>query len=39
MPPSRALPAWKALLPQERAARLRAWYDLILEAREDLALS
>lgn len=35
---SRALPAWKALLPQERAARLRAWHDLILESRDDLAL-
>ncbi|QRM29934.1 NAD-dependent succinate-semialdehyde dehydrogenase [Microvirga sp. VF16] len=35
---ARALPAWKALLPQERSARLRAWHDLILEAREDLAL-
>ena len=35
---ARALPAWKALLPQERAERLRAWYALILEAREDLAL-
>jgi aspartate-semialdehyde dehydrogenase len=35
---ARALPAWKTLLPQERSARLRAWYDLILEAREDLAL-
>jgi aspartate-semialdehyde dehydrogenase len=35
---ARALPAWKALLPQERAARLSAWYDLILAAREDLAL-
>ena len=35
---ARALPAWKALLPQERAERLRAWYALILEARDDLAL-
>lgn len=35
---ARALPAWKSLLPQERSARLRAWYDLILDAREDLAL-
>nr|WP_230533965.1 NAD-dependent succinate-semialdehyde dehydrogenase [Microvirga roseola] len=35
---ARALPAWKALLPQERSARLRDWYTLILEAREDLAL-
>ena len=30
---ARALPAWKSLLPQERSARLRAWHDLILEAR------
>ncbi len=35
---ARAFPAWKALLPQERAARLRAWHALILEARDDLAL-
>ena len=34
----RAFPAWRALLPQERAARLRAWYDLIMAAREDLAV-
>jgi aspartate-semialdehyde dehydrogenase len=33
-----AFPAWKALLPQERSARLRTWFELILEAREDLAL-
>src|SRR5215217_8528525 len=35
---ARALPAWKALLPQERAKHLRAWHALILEALEDLAL-
>lgn len=35
---ARALPSWKALLPQERATRLRAWYALILEAQEDLAV-
>jgi aspartate-semialdehyde dehydrogenase len=35
---ARALPAWKEMLPRERAERLRAWYALILEAREDLAL-
>ena len=34
----RALPAWKALAPQERAARLRTWFELIKAAREDLAL-
>jgi aspartate-semialdehyde dehydrogenase len=33
-----ALPAWKALLPQQRADILTRWYDLILEHREDLAL-
>jgi aspartate-semialdehyde dehydrogenase len=33
-----ALAAWKGLLPQERAVRLRAWHDLILDAHEDLAL-
>ncbi|MGO4724886.1 MULTISPECIES: NAD-dependent succinate-semialdehyde dehydrogenase [unclassified Inquilinus] len=33
-----AFPAWRALLPQERAARLRNWFDRILAAREDLAL-
>jgi aspartate-semialdehyde dehydrogenase len=35
---ARALPAWKALLPQERAARLRAWHALIMESLDDLAL-
>ena len=35
---ARALPAWQALRPQERAARLRAWYELVLAVREDLAL-
>ena len=29
---ARALPDWKALLPQERAERLRAWHALILDA-------
>ena len=33
-----AFPAWRALLPQERAARLRNWFDRILAAKEDLAL-
>lgn len=33
-----ALPAWRDKLPQERAAILRRWHGLILEAREDLAL-
>ncbi|WP_158817466.1 NAD-dependent succinate-semialdehyde dehydrogenase [Methylocapsa sp. S129] len=35
---ARALCAWQTLAPQERAARLRAWYDLVCAAREDLAL-
>lgn len=33
-----AFAAWRDLLPQDRAARLRAWYEGILDAREDLAL-
>lgn len=28
---------WRKRLPQERAAILRRWFDLIVEAREDLA--
>lgn len=35
---SRALPEWKALLPRERAKILRKWFDLMVSAREDLAL-
>lgn len=35
---SDALPAWRSMLPQQRAAILRKWHDLMLEAREDLAL-
>jgi succinate-semialdehyde dehydrogenase len=31
-------PAWRRPLPQERAARLRRWFELMLEARADLAL-
>ncbi|MCX5515824.1 NAD-dependent succinate-semialdehyde dehydrogenase [Kaistia algarum] len=38
MAASRALPAWKALLPHQRATILRRWFDLIIAAREDLAL-
>jgi len=34
----RAFPKWRALLPQQRAAILRRWYEAILEARQDLAL-
>lgn len=35
---SDAFIAWRALLPQQRAAILRKWYELILAAKEDLAL-
>jgi aspartate-semialdehyde dehydrogenase len=34
----RAFPKWRVLLPQERAAILRKWHGLILEAKDDLAL-
>jgi aspartate-semialdehyde dehydrogenase len=33
-----AFPAWRRLLPQERAAHLRRWYELMVEAKDDLAL-
>ena len=32
-----AWPGWAALLPQERTAILRRWFDLMIENREDLA--
>ncbi len=35
---SRALPQWKALLPQERGKILRKWFELIVAAKQDLAL-
>jgi len=35
---ARALPGWRALLPQERARFLRRWFELIVENKEDLAL-
>lgn len=35
---SRALPEWRGLLPQERSALLRRWYELIGAHKEDLAL-
>ena len=35
---ARAFPSWRALLPQERAGVLRRWFELIVEARDDLAL-
>lgn len=34
----RAFPSWSGLLPQQRAAVLRRWYDLIIAAKQDLAL-
>ena len=33
-----AFPTWRKLLPQQRAAYLRRWYELMIEARDDLAL-
>ena len=33
-----AFPQWKALLPQQRSAVLRRWFELIVAARADLAL-
>lgn len=35
---SRAFADWRNTLPQQRAAILRKWHDLMLDAREDLAL-
>ncbi|EJC83693.1 NAD-dependent aldehyde dehydrogenase [Rhizobium leguminosarum bv. trifolii WSM2297] len=35
---SEAFSAWRAMLPQHRAAILRKWHELMLAAREDLAL-
>lgn len=34
----RAFPAWASALPSRRSELLRRWYELIREAREDLAL-
>ncbi len=34
----RAFPAWAALLPQERSAILRRWFEQLTANREDLAL-
>ena len=33
-----AFPTWRALLPQDRAKILRRWYELMLAAKDDLAL-
>jgi len=35
---SEAFPAWAGLLPQQRSAILRRWFDLIVENGEDLAI-
>ena len=35
---SRAFPKWRSLLPQERSKILRKWYELIVAAKQDLAL-
>ncbi|WP_457939262.1 NAD-dependent succinate-semialdehyde dehydrogenase [Mesorhizobium sp. 10J20-29] len=35
---SRAFPKWRSLLPQERSKILRRWFDLIVAAKQDLAL-
>ncbi|WP_407277648.1 NADP-dependent succinate-semialdehyde dehydrogenase [Aromatoleum evansii] len=34
---NRALPAWRSLTAKERAARLRAWFDLMIENQDQLA--
>lgn len=34
----RAFPEWRDRLPQERAAILRKWFELIIAAKDDLAL-
>ncbi|XXF08990.1 NADP-dependent succinate-semialdehyde dehydrogenase [Pseudomonas sp. D2-3] len=33
----KALPAWRALTAKERSAKLRRWYELMLENQDDLA--
>ncbi len=35
---ARTFPSWRALLPQERSRILRNWFDLIVAAKDDLAL-
>ncbi|MDX8498783.1 NAD-dependent succinate-semialdehyde dehydrogenase [Mesorhizobium sp. VK4C] len=35
---ARALPAWRSALPQARSKILRKWFDLIIAAKDDLAL-
>lgn len=34
---NQALPAWRALTAKERSAKIRRWYELMLENQEDLA--
>ena len=38
MPPPARFPAWRSLLPQERSEILRKWFELIVAAKDDLAL-
>jgi aspartate-semialdehyde dehydrogenase len=33
-----AFPTWRKLLPQQRSALLRRWFELMIEAKDDLAL-
>jgi aspartate-semialdehyde dehydrogenase len=35
---AKAMSTWRALLPQERARILRTWFELIVAAKDDLAL-
>jgi aspartate-semialdehyde dehydrogenase len=35
---ARAFPVWRSRLPQQRATILRNWFELMLAAKEDLAL-
>ncbi len=35
---ARALPAWRSTLPQERSRALRKWFELMIAAKDDLAL-
>ncbi|MGX9414942.1 aldehyde dehydrogenase family protein, partial [Mesorhizobium sp. 14Arga] len=35
---ARGFPAWRSLLPQERSRILRKWFELIIAAKDDLAL-
>ncbi|MER9584874.1 NAD-dependent succinate-semialdehyde dehydrogenase [Mesorhizobium sp. M0276] len=35
---ARTFPAWRSLLPQERSRILRKWFELIIDAKPDLAL-